>query len=206
MRRRWVPTLRPPPGTLPPLWDLTQGTAPPKSPGTHLDSPYLDARRGGVQLPGDLGAELRHGAGCCRQGDLWGAASTLVSGSGLIKGLGCSQPAGPSAALQPQTPCGAAGAEGGLELWAPSGAQPLQQCPPHLPPCTPCPPKSVGEPCPAPSPRHPGAISSGGTGTCRPHPSPSPRSWAQGARTWAKCRGASSEQTFVPECPCPCSP
>lgn len=80
--------LCPPPGTLPPLWDLTQRTAPPqkKAPGTHLDSPYLDARRGDVQLLGDLGAELHHGAGCCRQGDLRGAASTLVSGRASLRG------------------------------------------------------------------------------------------------------------------------
>lgn len=40
------------------------------APRPHLDSPYLEARRGLVERPGDFGAELHHGDGCCRQGDL----------------------------------------------------------------------------------------------------------------------------------------
>lgn len=54
-------------------------------PHSHLNSPYLDARRGLVQGPGDFGAELHHGDRYHRQGDLPALATPSLMAGSVIK-------------------------------------------------------------------------------------------------------------------------
>lgn len=82
--------LRPPnPGTEDTKGGSSLTETPPSSPvmrpHPHLDSPYLDARRGLVQCPGDFGAELHHGDRYHRQGDLPASATPSLMAGSVIK-------------------------------------------------------------------------------------------------------------------------